>query len=111
MKIALLLCLAMPAALVQAQAIDCAKARTPTELTICRTPTLLQADARMSALQEVAAGFSGMGTAAAMRDDQHAFLARRERCGTNVSCLADLYRKQTEPYVKQIEHVRTFGPF
>lgn len=111
MRSRILLALMLLPYAVSAQPINCSKARTPTERTICRTPTLLQADARMDALWAVAAELSGMGTAAAMRDDQRGFSARREHCGTNITCLAKLYRKQTEPYEKQIEHVRTFGPF
>ena len=111
MKTPVALVYVLYACALSAQPIDCLKAKTQTERTICRTPTLLQADARMDALFSVAAGFSGMGSAAAMREDQRSFPGRREHCGTDVQCLLDLYQKQTQPYIKQIEHVRTFGPF
>jgi uncharacterized protein len=47
-----------------ASPIDCTKATNTTERTICHTPSLLQADARMTAYFEIAIQFVGMACAA-----------------------------------------------
>ncbi len=57
--------------------IDCAKAASPTEKTVCSTPVLLQADARMTAYFEIATQFVGMGVRGDLYDSQQAFPALR----------------------------------
>jgi uncharacterized protein len=94
-----------------ASPIDCAKAANPTEKTICRTPTLLQADARMTAYFEIAIQFVGMGQRGDLGDSQQSFPAVRNRCGTDKTCILATYKKQTAPLEAVIAHVATNGPF
>jgi uncharacterized protein len=56
-----------------ASPIDCAKASSVTERIICSTPSLLQADARMTAYFEIATQFVGMGVRGDLQDSQQAF--------------------------------------
>ena len=91
--------------------IDCAKAASPTEKTICSTPVLLQADARMTAYFEIATQFVGMGVRGDLYDSQQAFPAVRNKCGTDKACILAAYKKQTAPLEAVIANVKTHGPF
>jgi uncharacterized protein len=94
-----------------ASPIDCAKVANATERTICRTPSLLQADARMTAYFEIATQFVGMGVRGDLQDSQQAFPALRNKCGTDKACILAAYKKQTAPLEAVIENVKTHGPF
>jgi uncharacterized protein len=94
-----------------ASPIDCAKATNPTERTICHTPSLLQADARMTAYYEIAIQFVGMGVRGDLGDSQQAFPAVRDRCGTDKACILAAYKKQTVPLEGVIANVKLHGPF
>jgi uncharacterized protein len=94
-----------------ASPIDCAKATNPTERTICHTPSLLQADARMTAYYEIAIQFVGMGVRGDLGDSQQAFPAERDRCGMDKACIRAAYKKQTAPLEAVIANVKTHGPF
>jgi uncharacterized protein len=94
-----------------ASPVDCAKATNPTERTICHTPSLLQADARMTAYYEIAIQFVGMGVRGDLGDSQQAFPAERDRCGTDKACILAAYKKQTAPLEAVIANVKTHGPF
>jgi uncharacterized protein len=94
-----------------ASPVDCAKATTPTEKTICSTPSLLQADARMTAYYEIAIQFVGMGARGDLGDSQQAFPATRNKCGTDKACILAAYKKQMAPLEAVIANVKTHGPF
>jgi len=94
-----------------ASPIDCAKASSPTEKTICSTPTLLQADSRMTAYYEIAIQLVGMGVRGDLGDSQQAFPALRNKCGTDKACILAAYKKQTAPLEAVIANVKTQGPF
>ena len=91
--------------------IDCEKTNTPTELTICRAPSLLQADARMTAYFDIATQFVGMGVRGNLVESQRAFPSVRNRCGTDKACILAAYTKQTAPLETVIANVKTHGPF
>jgi uncharacterized protein len=94
-----------------ASPIDCAKASSATEKTICSTPYLLQADARMTAYFEIATQFVGMGVRGDLQDSQQAFPVVRGKCGTDKTCILAAYKKQTAPLEAVIANVKTHGPF
>jgi uncharacterized protein len=94
-----------------ASPIDCAKASNPTEKTICSTPSLLQADARMTTYFEIATQFVMMGQRGDLQDSQQAFPAVRNKCGTDKVCILAAYKKQTAPLEAVIANVKTHGPF
>ena len=91
--------------------INCAKAADATERTICGTPSLLQADARMTAYFEIAIQFVGMGVRGDLQDSQQAFPAARNKCGMGKTCILAAYKKQTTPLEAVIANVKTHGPF
>jgi uncharacterized protein len=112
MKIHLMLALtAASSAANAASPIDCAKAANATERTVCSTPTLLQADARMTAYFEIATQFVGMGVRGNLQDSQQAFPAVRNKCGTDKACILAAYKKQMAPLEAVIANVKTHGPF
>ena len=114
MKVHLTLALAAAFLTLRAHAaspIDCAKITNPTERTICSTPSLLQADARMTAYFEIAIQFVGMGVRGNLYDSQQAFPAVRNKCGTDNTCIQAAYKKQTAPLEAVIANVKTHGPF
>jgi uncharacterized protein len=94
-----------------ASPIDCAKASNPTEKTVCSTPSLLQADARMTTYFEIATQFVGMGVRGDLYDSQQAFPSVRNKCGTDKACILAAYKKQTAPLEAVIANVKTHGPF
>ncbi len=94
-----------------ASPIDCAKATNPTQKTICSTPSLLQADARLTAYYEIASQFVGMGVRGDLGDSQQAFPAVRDKCGTDKACILAAYKRQTAPLEAVIANVKTHGPF
>jgi uncharacterized protein len=94
-----------------ASPIDCVKATNATERTICSTPSLLQADARMTTYFEIATQFVGMGVRGDLQDSQQAFPALRNKCGTDKACILAAYKKQTAPLEAVIANVKTHGPF
>jgi uncharacterized protein len=94
-----------------ASPIDCAKAASPTEKTICSTPSLLQADARMTTYFVIATQFVGMGVRGDLQDSQQAFPAARNKCGTDKTRILAAYKKQTAPLEAVIANVKTHGPF
>ena len=94
-----------------ASPIDCTKITNATERTICSTPSLLQADARMTAYYEIAIQFVGMGVRGDLGDSQRAFPAVVNKCGTDKACILAAYKKQTAPLEAVIANVKTHGPF
>jgi uncharacterized protein len=114
MKVHLTLILAtafLTSAAYAASPIDCAKVTNATERTICSTPLLLQADARMTTYFEIATQFVGMGVRGDLYDSQQAFPAVRNKCGTDKACILAAYKKQTAPLEAVIANVKTHGPF
>ena len=77
----------------QAASFDCARARSPDETTICRTPSLSALDSEMGGLwyaySRVPMLMGGNGDRG---DEARAFLERRRACGRNVACLSAAYR-------------------
>jgi uncharacterized protein len=82
--------LATPA---EAASFDCARARAPDEVIVCRTPALSALDSEMGGLWYAYSRVPMyMGGRGARADEAQAFLARRRACGRNVGCLTIAYR-------------------
>lgn len=112
MKVQLALLLAASSLTASAASpINCKKAHTPTEHTICSSAVLLQADARMTAYFEISTQFVGMGVRGDLGESQQRFPAKRDKCGRNKACILEAYKKQTAPLEAIIANVKTHGPF
>ena len=72
--------------------LDCGKAHSPAQETICSAYALGQSEACMATLFEVTTSLVGMGQRGDIRDQQAEFLRRREECKADVACLGSAYR-------------------
>jgi uncharacterized protein len=95
MRFAAAMCLGFVAAPASAASFDCAKARLPEEIAVCRNPALSELDTEMGALW-----FSysrvpmAMGSNGARRDEAQQFLRDRASCNASASCLVFVYRRR-----------------
>jgi uncharacterized protein len=84
--------LASPAS---AASFNCAKAKAPDEIAICKTPSLSDLDVQMATLYGVRMQIPMlMGAKGAAYDEQKAFLQARASCGGNVACLTSAYQQR-----------------
>lgn len=91
--------------------IDCAKAKSASERTICKSYDLGQADARMATLYGIATSLVGMGQRGDIQDAQRVWLKKRDDCGKHISCLTDAYDVRIHQLNKVIEGIASHGPF
>ena len=91
--------------------LDCARAKSASDITICRTYSLGQAEARMAALYGIATSLVAMGQRGDIRDAQAAFLKAREACGRDVACLTRTYTIRIEQLNKVIAAIASRGPY
>ena len=81
----------------QAQSFDCQKAATPTEHAICDSRSLSNLDMKMGTLYGVVQKLPMlMGARGNQTDAAHAFLTKRDACGSNVSCLTEAYQSRNK---------------
>lgn len=91
--------------------LDCAKAATASEKTICSSYRLGLAEARMATLYQWATSFVAMGQRGVIQDAQSAFIKKREACGADAKCI----QSNTDARIKELEavmdNVKRHGPF
>lgn len=91
--------------------IDCAKAETPADRTVCGNYALGQDEARMATLYGVATSLVAMGQRGDIQDAQRAFIREREACGANVACLKRVYATRIGQLDKVIADIASNGPY
>lgn len=91
--------------------LDCAKAKSPADITICKRYSLGQAEARMATLYGVAMSLVAMGQHGDIGDAQKQWLARREACGRDVGCLSRAYDDRIAQLNKVIAAIALRGPY
>lgn len=101
----------LPAAAIDYSPIDCAKATTPADRTICSTYTLGQDEARMATLYGIATGLVAMGQRGDIQDAQRAFIRTREACSTDTGCLARVYATRIRELSAVIDGIASRGPY
>jgi uncharacterized protein len=89
----------------------CAKARSAAEITICKTYSLGQAEARMATLYGIATSLVAMGQRGDIGDAQRRWLLQRAACGGDVACLARAYDERVEQLNKVIAAIASHGPY
>lgn len=111
--VAALACLAVssPARAADYAPIDCGKASSPTERTVCRNYSLGQTEARMATLFGVANSLVAMGQRSDIADAQHKWLKERDACGDNTACLARAYQSRIAVLSAAIDAIASHGPF
>ena len=91
--------------------IDCAKASSSAERTICRSYSLGQADARMATLFGVVTSLVAMGQRADIGDAQRTWLKERNACGDDGACIARAYRSRITALSANLDAIASHGPF
>lgn len=94
-----------------AASFDCARARTPDERAICKSRELSELDVRMAVWYEAVTGLVPMGTRGAIQDEQHEWLERRGRCGSDFGCLRRAYNRRIGELHDHYEDIKSRGPF
>ena len=91
--------------------LDCAKAKSAAEKTICKSYALGQAEARMATLFGIATSLVAMGQRGDLRDTQREWLKTREACGARVPCLTDTYATRIRALADVIDGIASHGPY
>jgi uncharacterized protein len=91
--------------------IDCGKASSPSERTICRSYPLGQSEARMATLFGVVTSLVAMGQRGDIGDAQRKWLKDRNACGDDTTCLARAYQSRIDALTAVLDTVASHGPF
>lgn len=102
---------ATPAIAANYAPLDCAKAATASEKTICASYSMGQAEARMATLYQWATSFVAMGQRGAIQDAQSDFIKKREECGANAPCIQAATGARIKQLETVMEGVKQRGPF
>ncbi|MGB3125365.1 MAG: hypothetical protein WBB95_16240 [Pseudomonas sp.] len=95
-----------------AASFDCAKAKAPDEIAICKHVSLNDQDVTMALLYDLNKHFMAMGGRGSLMDGQAEWLKQRRTCGSQVSCLSNAYTQRIGMLRSFIdERVMTKGPF
>jgi uncharacterized protein len=106
-----LLVVCAPARAADYAPIDCGKASSPAERTICRSYPLGQAEARMATLFGVVTSLVAMGQRGDIGDAQRNWLKQRNACGDDTTCLARAYQSRIDALSAALDTVALHGPF
>lgn len=91
--------------------LNCHKASSAAEKTICSSYALGQSEARMATLFSVATSLVAMGQRGDIQDAQRKWLAARDACGTNVDCLNSAYEQRIGALNGVIANIASRGPY
>ena len=91
--------------------IDCSKASSPAERTICRSYPLGQAEARMATLFGVVTSLVAMGQRGDIGDAQRKWLGERNACGNDGACIARAYQSRITALSSALDTIASRGPF
>ena len=91
--------------------IDCNKAASKNERTVCADPFLLQTDARLDTLYDISSRLVAMGERGDLVDSQRAWVKERESCGTDTNCIRAAYAKRAAVFEAILQRVASHGPF
>ena len=91
--------------------LNCSKAKSAAEKTICKSYALGQAEARMATLYAVATSLVAMGQRGDMQGAQRDWLQERENCGARVGCLTEKYDARIRDLNGAIAGIASRGPF
>jgi uncharacterized protein len=90
--------------------INCPKAASAADRTICRNYALGQAEARMATLYGIDMSLVAMGQRGDIGDAQKQWLKTREACGAKVACLNKAYAARIQELSKVIDGIAANGP-
>ncbi len=91
--------------------LNCKKASSPVEHTICDSYSLGQSEARMATLFGVTTSLVAMGQRGNIQDDQRKWLQSRDACGKSVPCLNKAYEQRIHELESVIAGIAARGPY
>ena len=91
--------------------LDCGRAKSPAEKTICGSYALGQDEARMATLYAIARSLVAMGQRGDMQGAQRDWLQTRENCGDQVGCLKAAYAMRIKDLNATIAAIASRGPY
>jgi uncharacterized protein len=91
--------------------LNCTKASTPAEKTICGNYELGQDEARLATLYGILTSLVAMGQRGDIIDAQQKWIVVRSVCGSDVKCLASAYQARIGNLAKQFDALAKRGPF
>jgi uncharacterized protein len=106
-----LLAASVPARAADYAPIDCSKASSPAERTICRSYPLGQAEARMATLFGVVTSLVAMGQRGDIGDAQRKWLKERNACADDNACIARAYQSRIAALSETLDAIASHGPF
>jgi uncharacterized protein len=90
--------------------LDCAKASTAAETTVCKTYALGQDEARLATLFGVLTSLVAMGQRGDLVDAQRRWISVRDVCGSNVECLSRAYQARIDELSQVLDALAKRGP-
>jgi uncharacterized protein len=106
-----LLAISIPARAADYAPIDCSKASSPAERTICQSYPLGQAEARMATLFGIVTSLVAMGQRGDIGDAQRKWLKERNACGNDSACIARAYQSRITALSATLDAIASRGPF
>ncbi|MDB5605013.1 MAG: uncharacterized protein JWP25_1913 [Bradyrhizobium sp.] len=106
-----LLAASVPACAADYTPIDCSKASSSAERTICRSYPLGQAEARMATMFGVVTSLVAMGQRGDIVDAQRTWLKERNACGDDSACIARAYQSRITALSAVLDAIASRGPF
>jgi uncharacterized protein len=91
--------------------LDCEKASTAAETTVCKGYTLGQDEARLATLFGVLTSLVAMGQRADLVETQRRWISVREACGSSVECLSRAYQARIKELSAVLDTLAKRGPF
>jgi uncharacterized protein len=91
--------------------IDCARASTAADTTICKNYALGQDEARLATLFGVLTSLVAMGQRADLADAQRRWISVRKACGSDRQCLSRAYRTRINELSQAMDALAKRGPF
>jgi uncharacterized protein len=91
--------------------LDCAKASTAAETTVCKAYALGQDEARLATLFGVLTSLVAMGQRADLVDTQRRWISVREACGSSAECLSGAYQTRINELSQALDALAKRGPF
>ncbi len=91
--------------------LNCNRASSPAEQTICSSYALGQSEARVATLFSVATSLVAMGQRGDIQDAQRRWLASRDACGRNVGCLTGAYEQRIRALEGILAGIASRGPY
>jgi uncharacterized protein len=91
--------------------LDCAKAKSASEIAVCKSYALGQDEARMATLYGIVISLVAMGQKGDIVDSQRRWVATREACASDAECLFRAYRTRIEELTRTLDEVEKRGPF